>query len=160
MANLKGNTKDGRFAICHSVTLKNLDSLNSVCSPQVLVDIADYPSVTGLSITQLSGSGFSISDFDTSATGLSATNLTGNLIDPSTSKCIGPGEAVYTKFMIYADPNNWVDGIRYNIDAHFTGTNTATGIQSDHDSANTNAMYDSDIILGGAIQIYQNGTPY
>ena len=154
-----GKTKDGRFAICHNVTLENTDEVNSVCSPQAVLDLSDYPSVSGIIFTQYTGSGFDLSDLDTSASGVSSTNVIGNLIDPSTSKCIAPGDKIYIKFLTYANPANWPDGVRYNAEVNFTGTNTANGNQSASHTRRSNVMYDSDVIIGGALEVYQNNTP-
>jgi gliding motility-associated-like protein len=150
-----GKTKDGRYALCHNASFKNDDPLNDVCSPQIALDLSAYPSITDVVIVDLVGSNFDITDVDTSTSGFSASNLNGNVIDPLTIKCLRPGEGVYLKFIVYADPAVWGDATTFNWTETVSGNNTLNGFQTNTDNDLTEEMYDSDVILGGALDVFQ-----
>jgi len=149
-----GKTRDGRFAICHSVSFLNKDTV-AVCSPQINIDLSNYPAILDLQITRLGSSGFDLGDIDTSPTGFSASNLTGNVIDPSTTKCVQPGSGTWLSFTIYADPVVWGDNTSYNWSSTVSGINPVQGSQTDTNDDDTPFMYDSDVILGGALDVFQ-----
>ena len=149
-----GKTRDGRFAICHSVSFVNRDTV-AVCSPQMTLDLSNYPAFLDLAITNLGGSGFDLSDIDSSASGFSGSNLTGNVIDPSTSKCIEPGRGTYLSFIIFSDPTVWGDNTRYNWISTVSGVNPVQGNQTATGNDDSPFMYDSDVILGGALDVFQ-----
>ncbi|NKI33327.1 Calx-beta domain-containing protein [Croceivirga thetidis] len=154
-----GKTKDGNFRQCFSVRLFNDDSDNDVCSPQITVDLSSLPNIDNISITDLSGSGFDISDLDTSASGFSTTNPSGTIIDPTTGKCLGPNSNLTIVFTITSTTALWPDGNIYNWSGTVSGNNVVDGPQTDTDNEDTQPMYDSDIIPGGALEVFQGGSP-
>ncbi|MDP5061877.1 MAG: hypothetical protein NWP64_08165, partial [Maribacter sp.] len=103
-----GMAKDGRVAMCFQAQFVNRTD-DIVSNPQILVDLSAFPDIDELIVTNITGSGFDITDLDTSSSALSATNPIGTTITSPTSKTLGVNQGFSVIFTIYADPGLWGD---------------------------------------------------